>query len=70
MCVKKGGSARAKGKESNNAARGFTFKELAMATQNFRKANLIGEGGFGSVYKARLESGLVSPFSSFECLNV
>ncbi|KAL8523695.1 hypothetical protein ACS0TY_013601 [Phlomoides rotata] len=57
--VKKGGCVRAKGKESNAAARGFTFKELAMATQNFRKANLIGEGGFGSVYKARLESGLI-----------
>lgn len=57
--LKKGGSMRAKDKESNNPARGFTFKELAMATQNFRNANLIGEGGFGNVYKARLESGLV-----------
>ncbi|KAI3465447.1 hypothetical protein Pfo_022110 [Paulownia fortunei] len=60
---KKGCSVRAKGKESNsqkgNAARSFTFKELAMATQNFREANLIGEGGFGSVYKGRLESGLI-----------
>ncbi|EPS67560.1 protein kinase, partial [Genlisea aurea] len=40
-------------------ARSFTFKELASATQNFREANLIGEGGFGSVYKGRLESGTV-----------
>ncbi|KAL3845889.1 hypothetical protein ACJIZ3_003292 [Penstemon smallii] len=53
---KKGSSVRAKGKESN-VARSFTFKELAMVTQNFREANLIGEGGFGSVYKGRLESG-------------
>ncbi|CAA0830962.1 Protein kinase superfamily protein [Striga hermonthica] len=60
---KKGCSVRANDKESNShkgkAARSFTFKELAMATQNFRDTNLIGEGGFGSVYKARLESGLV-----------
>ncbi|KAK4390052.1 putative serine/threonine-protein kinase PBL21 [Sesamum angolense] len=43
-----GKNVRAKGKESNtqkgNVARSFTFKELAMATQNFRDANLIGEG--------------------------
>ncbi|KAL2505983.1 Protein kinase superfamily protein [Abeliophyllum distichum] len=55
---KKGNSVRAKGKDSN-VARSFPFKELAMATQNFRDANLIGEGGFGSVYKGRLDSGLI-----------
>ncbi|XP_047955161.1 probable serine/threonine-protein kinase PBL21 [Salvia hispanica] len=64
VSVKKGGAAGAKGKDGNNpskgnAARSFTFKDLALATQNFREANLIGEGGFGSVYKGRLESGLV-----------
>lgn len=60
---RKGLSLGGKGVESNNqrgnVARSFTFKELALATQNFREANLIGEGGFGSVYKGRLESGLV-----------
>lgn len=60
---RKGGSLRGKGGESNNqkgnVARSFTFKELALATQNFRETNLIGEGGFGSVYKGRLESGLI-----------
>ncbi|CAA2982443.1 serine threonine- kinase CDL1-like [Olea europaea subsp. europaea] len=55
---KKENSVRTKGKEGN-VARSFQFKELAMATQNFRDANLIGEGGFGSVYKGRLESGLI-----------
>ncbi|CAK9178316.1 unnamed protein product [Ilex paraguariensis] len=57
------GSLRGKGKENNsakgNVARSFTFRDLAIATQNFREANLIGEGGFGSVYKGRLESGKV-----------
>uniref|UniRef100_A0A3Q7H402 non-specific serine/threonine protein kinase n=1 Tax=Solanum lycopersicum TaxID=4081 RepID=A0A3Q7H402_SOLLC len=49
----KGRSFGGKGGDSNNhkgnVARSFTFKELALATQNFREANLIGEGGFGSV---------------------
>ncbi|XP_010534191.1 PREDICTED: serine/threonine-protein kinase PBS1-like [Tarenaya hassleriana] len=40
-------------------ARSFTFKELAAATMNFREANSIGEGGFGRVFKGRLDSGQV-----------
>ncbi|VVA95485.1 unnamed protein product [Arabis nemorensis] len=40
-------------------ARSFTFKELAAATKNFRDGNMIGKGGFGSVYKGRLYSGQV-----------
>ncbi|XP_076889889.1 putative serine/threonine-protein kinase PBL21 [Bidens hawaiensis] len=42
-----------------NVAHSFTFRELAVATQNFKDTNLIGEGGFGSVFKGRLESGKV-----------
>lgn len=38
------------------AAQTFTFRELAAATRNFRADYLIGEGGFGRVYKGRLES--------------
>eukprot|EP00252_Welwitschia_mirabilis_P024461 TRINITY_DN726_c0_g4_i1.p1 TRINITY_DN726_c0_g4~~TRINITY_DN726_c0_g4_i1.p1 ORF type:complete len:496 (-),score=108.16 TRINITY_DN726_c0_g4_i1:752-2239(-) len=38
------------------AAQTFTFKELAAATRNFRPECLLGEGGFGRVYKGRLES--------------
>jgi serine/threonine protein kinase len=38
------------------AARTFTFRELAAATKNFRGDCLVGEGGFGRVYKGRLES--------------
>nr|TKS17739.1 kinase 2 family protein [Populus alba] len=38
------------------AAHTFTFRELANATKNFRADCLLGEGGFGRVYKGRLES--------------
>lgn len=38
------------------AAQTFTFRELAAATKNFRGDCLLGEGGFGRVYKGRLAS--------------
>ncbi|XP_043726181.1 serine/threonine-protein kinase PBS1-like [Telopea speciosissima] len=34
----------------------FSFRELAAVTKNFRPESLLGEGGFGRVYKGRLES--------------
>ncbi|XP_076905359.1 putative serine/threonine-protein kinase PBL26 [Bidens hawaiensis] len=39
---------------SNIAAQTFTFRELAAVTRNFRQDSLIGEGGFGRVYKGKL----------------
>ncbi|PSS31187.1 Serine/threonine-protein kinase, partial [Actinidia chinensis var. chinensis] len=45
--------------QKGNVARSFTFRELAAATRNFREVNLIGEGGFGMVYRGRLESGQI-----------
>ncbi|KAJ8559354.1 hypothetical protein K7X08_003412 [Anisodus acutangulus] len=39
----------------NIAAQTFTFRELATATKNFRQECMIGEGGFGRVYKGRLD---------------
>ncbi|KAM0002575.1 putative protein kinase RLK-Pelle-RLCK-VIIa-1 family [Helianthus debilis subsp. tardiflorus] len=35
-------------------AQTFTFRELAVVTKNFRQDSLIGEGGFGRVYKGKL----------------
>ncbi|KAL5712918.1 non-specific serine/threonine protein kinase [Ranunculus cassubicifolius] len=43
------------GSTAHIAAQTFTFRELAAATKNFRPECLMG-GGFGRVYKGRLES--------------
>ncbi|CAJ1961212.1 unnamed protein product [Sphenostylis stenocarpa] len=39
---------------SNIQAQNFTFRELAIATKNFRQECLMGEGGFGRVYKGTI----------------
>ncbi|CAM6128199.1 unnamed protein product [Calypogeia fissa] len=58
----KGGPTEGKKEAPNNdgathiAAQTFTFRELAAATKNFRPECLLGEGGFGRVYKGRMES--------------
>lgn len=33
----------------------FAFRELSNATKNFNPENLLGEGGFGRVYKGQIE---------------
>lgn len=55
---------RANGEPGENSAmaktaKAFTFRELATATKNFRFDCLLGEGGFGRVYKGQLENGQV-----------
>ncbi|CAN6234825.1 unnamed protein product [Urochloa humidicola] len=37
------------------SAQTFTFRQLAAATKNFRDECFIGEGGFGRVYRGRLD---------------
>ncbi|KAM7498859.1 hypothetical protein LguiA_023273 [Lonicera macranthoides] len=46
----------AKAGKGNITSQIFTFQELSTATQNFNPDSLIGEGGFGRVYKGHLES--------------
>lgn len=36
----------------------FTLAELSAATQGFAKANFLGKGGFGPVYKGFLDDGI------------
>ncbi|XP_024971626.1 probable serine/threonine-protein kinase PBL7 [Cynara cardunculus var. scolymus] len=38
----------------------FTYKELESATDGFTQANLVGKGGFGSVYRGMLRDGTLS----------
>lgn len=58
------------------SAQTFTFRELATATRNFRPECSLGEGGFGRVYRGRLEStGQVTLSSAsenlpFSCYNL
>lgn len=40
---------------SSSQLKNFTFNELRNATRNFRLANLLGEGGFGYVYKGWID---------------
>ncbi|KAK9084852.1 hypothetical protein Sjap_025263 [Stephania japonica] len=42
--------------DGNVAAQIFTFQELDAATNSFSDECLLGEGGFGRVYKAHVES--------------
>ncbi|XP_026446125.1 probable serine/threonine-protein kinase PBL21 [Papaver somniferum] len=61
---KKGTSANCKDKGIKNTPKrhtacSYSFRELATATSNFKEINLIGEGGFGRVYKGRLETGQI-----------
>lgn len=41
--------------DSPHKAQIFTFRELATATKNFRDETFIGQGGFGIVYKGKIE---------------
>ena len=38
----------------------FSYKELQQATRDFNPMHLVGEGGFGRVYYAKLSDGRVA----------
>lgn len=41
--------------------RKFTFNDLKVATRNFRPESLLGEGGFGCVFKGWIEENGTAP---------
>ncbi|XBH59117.1 hypothetical protein VPH35_080425 [Triticum aestivum] len=43
--------------DSNTEFPIFNFRVIAAATNNFTESNILGKGGFGNVYKGRLEDG-------------
>ncbi|KAG5120820.1 hypothetical protein JHK84_039160 [Glycine max] len=54
-------SASNVGKPISNSLKSFTFNDLREATKNFRQENLIGEGGFGFVYKGWIDENTCTP---------
>ncbi|XP_074285938.1 putative serine/threonine-protein kinase PBL21 [Silene latifolia] len=48
-----------KAARAKSPAKSLTYRELCIATGMFNDANWIGEGGFGKVFKGRLETGEV-----------
>ncbi|KAL9268087.1 Cold-responsive protein kinase 1-like protein [Drosera capensis] len=43
--------------ECDMGCRALSFQEIKMATNNFRRSNRVGVGGFGTVYKGQLQDG-------------
>lgn len=47
-------------KEKKKRGQVFTYKELELATNGFSKHNVIGNGGFGRVFRGTLSDGTVA----------
>ena len=45
----------------SSTLKSFSFNDLREATRNFRQENLIGEGGFGFVYKGWINENSFAP---------
>lgn len=37
----------------------FTFVEMSKATNNFSESNVVGQGGYGKVYKGVMDDGII-----------
>lgn len=55
MRMKKKVDIESRARSAANVPQMFTYKQLQKATRNFSKENLLGKGGFGSVYKGTLQ---------------
>ncbi|KAL0714486.1 hypothetical protein Bca4012_021465 [Brassica carinata] len=49
---------------SNANVKSFTFNELKLATRNFRSDSVVGEGGFGTVYRGWIDETTLTPTKS------
>lgn len=47
-------------KEKKRGGQVFTYKELELATDGFSERNVIGNGGFGRVFRGTLSDGTVA----------
>lgn len=43
------------------------YKQIEKSTKNFHESNILGEGGFGCVYKAQLDDNLVVAVKKLHC---
>ncbi|XP_019179689.1 PREDICTED: wall-associated receptor kinase-like 20 [Ipomoea nil] len=55
---------------SNGACRMFSLKQVKKATNGFSKDRMLGSGGFGEVYKAKLEDGSIVAIKSAKVGNL
>lgn len=49
-----------------SAAQVFTYKQLQVATNNFNEVNMIGRGGFGSVFRGVLPDGRIAAIKQLD----
>lgn len=49
--------------------RQFTLRELQLATENFNTKNILGQGGFGNVYRGRLSDGTIVAVKRLKDIN-
>ena len=65
--TKKKGKEKSKEKSSVQT---FTFRQLCVATNNFSHHNLLGEGGFGRVYKGLIDTTRQVPINPYFPLQI